>query len=136
MIFATVITASHWPKAKMLAKSIRRSMPTAQLIVCLVERTIPKKIRKESELVSEILLARKLRGAGDFDKRIFRYSPFEACCMVKPLLLDELITRYPEEDRFVLIDADMEVLSPFEEVEKLLMDSPILLTTHNLKHES
>jgi hypothetical protein len=136
MIFGTVITSSHWSRAKLLAASIRRSMPEAKLIVCIVERTIPENIREEITEVSDIWLARTLRKAGDFDKRIFRYKSFEACCSVKPLLLDELITRFPEENHFVLLDSDMEVLSPFEEIQSLLAENPILLSPHHLNSKA
>ncbi|MEH7388269.1 hypothetical protein V7147_23150 [Bacillus sp. JJ1521] len=132
MIFGTVITASHWPKAKLLAASIRRSIPDAKIVICLVERTIPDELRG----TDEIWLAKDLSNTGDFDKRIFRYKPFEACCSVKPLLLRELMIRFPEENHFVIIDSDIQVFSPFKEIEDLLTKHPIILTPHHLNYKA
>lgn len=128
MIFCTSICANYIPKAKVLASSLKKHNPAAVFVICLVERQIHD-AANDFENFDLIIKADELEIV-DFEGFIFKHSIVEASTAVKAHLLNELIKRFPEENKFVYLDPDILVMGPFIELSEVLENNNIVLTPH------
>ena len=129
MIFCTSICANYLPKARTLAFSIKNNMPDAKIVVCILERSIP--VQKETlKIFDEVILAKDL-GWNSFDSFMFKHSIVEGSTSVKGRLFLYLLKNYQEE-KFVYLDPDVYVYSPFTELDTLLNKYSIILAPHLL----
>lgn len=131
MIFCTAVCANHMAKAITMAKSLKEHMPESKLIVCLLELEMMKEA--ESCLYFDEVVLPKEMGIHEFYSFIFKYSVYEAACAVKAQLLIYTMSKYPDKDKFVYIDSDVKIYSPFKEVEAILHNEAIILTPHHLE---
>jgi len=128
MIVTTSICANYLPKAMVLAKSIKEVSPATRFVVCLVEREVHA-AAKEYTYFDEVILAKDL-GFENFDRFIFKHSIVEASTAVKGQLFIHLMERFKEENKFVYLDPDIQVLSALQELEEALNMHGIVLTPH------
>jgi hypothetical protein len=117
--------------AKVLIKSLKEVMPESKIIVCLIEKEIPQIILQEDINIDEIVLAKDL-GFVNFNKMIFKYNQYEAACACKGILLKYVYDNYSEEI-IVYLDSDIQVLSRFNEIPKVLESYSIVLTPHHVR---
>ncbi|MCF8567636.1 glycosyltransferase [Alicyclobacillus tolerans] len=133
MIFATVTTQNNLVLTKIMAKSLKQHMPGSKLVLCLVEDYVPEDA-KHFPYYDEIVMAKDL-GFPNFYYHIFKHNAVEACTSVKARLFKYLLNFYPYADKFVFLDGDTQVFSPFEEVNQLLDHHSIVLSPHLLHPE-
>lgn len=132
-IVCTAIASNYLPKAKVLARSIKRTNPNIDVIICLVE----KEMNPEAKLCKyfdHIVLAKDL-GFENFEKFIFKYKLVEASTAVKGQLFKYLMNKYKNVDQFVYFDPDILVLESLEELQSAFDKHSIILTPHLLEPE-
>ncbi|WP_197282646.1 glycosyltransferase family 2 protein [Bacillus sp. FJAT-18017] len=71
-------------------------------------------------------------GVPDFYKMVFKYNAYESSCAIKPHLLNYLLNKFQDEEKFVYLDSDIKVYSPLEELKYLLDNYSIVITPHRL----
>jgi len=131
MIVYTSICANYLPKAMALAESVKRHIPDALFVLCLVEREVPEEASLFPHF-DRVILA-KDAGWQDFDAFMFRHTIVEASTAVKPRFMIHLTETYPGQDKFVYLDPDVLVYSDFEELRHLLDTHSIVLAPHLLR---
>ena len=133
MLFCTISTANHLPKAACLAKSLLRTQAEHQFLLCLVERD-DSAIHQVDYHFPRVILASNLN-IPNFDSFIFSHTAFEACMAVKADILMWAMLNYTQEQFFVYLDSDTFAYSRFEELEAILSRSEIVLTPHHVHDE-
>ena len=133
MVFCTISAANHLPKAAALAKSLKQTQASHELVLCLVERDVSS-AQNVKDCFDEIVLASDI-GISDFDRFVFRYTVTEACSAIKAQFLLWAMKAFPEEQAFIFLDPDVFAYSRFEELELLQAKASILLTPHVLYDE-
>ncbi len=128
MIIFTSVCANYIPKAKVLARSVKRYHPDAKFIVCLLEREIPH-FAENFEYFDEVILAKEI-GIKNFDNFIFQHSIVEASTAVKGEFFRYLMDRFPEESNLIYLDPDIEVYGCLDELVKSLEKNSIVLVPH------
>lgn len=130
MVIFTSICANYVHKARTLAQSVKRNIPDAIMVLCLVERTISPAI--PNDCFDEIILA-KDAWEGNFNRFIFKHSIVEASTAVKGQFFRYLMDKYTDEDEFVYLDPDTFVYSDFIELRAILEKYPIVICPHLLR---
>lgn len=130
MIIFTSICANYLHKARTLADSVKKHMPDAHFVVCLVERKIKDNFLYPS--FDEIILAKDAWG-GNFDRFIYKHAIVEASTAVKGQFFRHLYEKYPQEKELIYLDPDTFVYDDFVELKALLKDHPIILCPHLLQ---
>lgn len=130
MIIFTSICANYLHKARTLADSVKKHIPEALFIVCLVEKEIKEEFRYHS--FDEIVLA-KDAWEGNFEKFIYKHAIVEASTAVKGQFFRYLYQTHPEEQQFCYLDPDTYVYDNFVELKELLLTHPIILCPHLLQ---
>jgi hypothetical protein len=133
LIITTVTSTSHLYLAKAMARSVREQMPNAIIAICLVEEELPSNFNNSD--FDHIVLAKNL-GFSNFYQSIFKYKTLEAITSVKGQLFLYLLKHFPNENKFIFLDTDIKVYSPFHEVSQILDKHPIILTPHLLKPQN
>lgn len=125
MIVCTVTCADNLHEAKVMASSVKKHMPYARIVICLVERHCHPAAQRVPWF-DEVILAKNL-GVPDFEQRIFKYGLLEAVTSLKPTLLSHLLKRHPK-DTVLFMDSDICVYHPFDDLLSALKNHSILLT--------
>ncbi|WP_221564749.1 glycosyltransferase [Alkalihalobacillus sp. TS-13] len=128
MLFFTIVCANHLALASILRDSIKRHMPEHKFVVCMFEKEIPHNIQSFGSF-DDVILAKDI-GFKNFNQTIFKYNQYEASGACKGQLFRYMLQAYPSEDKFVLLDADTQVFSPFTEVQEALKTNSIVITPH------
>lgn len=134
MIIGTIVNASGLPGAMLLAHSIKKQMPYAQVVVCLVEENL--NTDEHYPNIDRVITARALSsyiGFQDFDSYLFRYNALQYVSAMKGQLLKYLLEAFPEEQHIVYLDSEMYVMGPFAELENMLHYHDVVLTPHHLE---
>ena len=130
MIIFTSICANYLHKARTLADSVKKHMPDATFIVCLVEREIREEFKYAS--FDRIVLA-KDAWEGNFNRFIYKHTIVEASTAVKGQFFRYLFSSYPDENEFVYLDPDTYVYADFVELKEMLKSRPIVVCPHLLE---
>lgn len=130
MVIYTSVCANYVHKARTLAQSVKRHIPDAKMILCLVEREIDPRI--PADCFDDIVLA-KDAWEGNFDRFIFKHAIVEASTAVKGQFLRYLMDRFQDEDKFVYLDPDVCVYADLTELKEELDRHPIVLCPHLLR---
>lgn len=134
MIVCTSLCANYLPKARVLAKSLKKHNPRAKLVACLVEDELPV----DPTLwiyFADIVLAKDL-GIPNFNSFIFKHDKMEASTVVKGQLFKYLLNLYPSDSTFVYLDPDVYVGGAFDELLAALRSNSIILTPHLIHPEN
>lgn len=130
MLFCTSICANYLPKARTLAYSIKKIMPTVKVVVCILERDIP--VQKDSlNIFDDVILAKDMEW-DNFDSFMFRHTIVEGSTSVKGQLFLFLLKKYKDENKFVYLDPDVYVYSEFIELDELLNTYSVIIAPHLL----
>ena len=129
IIFTTVATTSYLPQTMVMAKSVKKQIPSCKVIVCLVEEKIPDGAKNTITCFDEVILAKNL-GFPDFYRFIFQYNQFEGANACKAQLLIYLLKTYQKHDCFIFLDSDTKVLGPFDEMIEYLKENEIIISPH------
>ncbi|WP_216828249.1 LamG-like jellyroll fold domain-containing protein [Alkalihalobacterium elongatum] len=133
LIFCTSICANYLPKAKVLAKSIKKFHPNSKVIICLVESDIHPTAEKFSYF-DKVILAKDLE-IENFNKFIMKYNALEASTAVKGALFSYLLRTYKHNNKFIYLDPDIYVMDTFNELNSILEKHSIVVTPHTLEPE-
>jgi hypothetical protein len=124
----TVITKSHLAYARVLARSVKKYHPDANVIVLLADR-IDGCFNPAAEPFRVILLD-QLVDPKLAERMAFYYSAFELCCALRPMLHD-FIWRNTPATQWVFLDSDIQVVGDMSDVFQTAATASILLNPHN-----
>lgn len=133
MHFFTSITANYLPKARVLARSIKRFNPTAVFHLVLSD-AVPEWFSLKDEPFDTLIRIQDL-GIPDLDSWIFKHSVVELCTAVKGqafLCIFENTTA----DKVVYFDPDIVVLNGLEDISDRLNRASALLTPHQVEPDT
>ena len=129
----TSIAANYLPKARVLAESIKRVAPEAEFYLMLVDRAPPNFNLKEEPFDSVISVADL-----DIDAPeawCFSHRVVELCTAVKGMAACYLLDKC-SADKVFYFDPDMVIYGRFDELERHLDTTSILLTPHQSEPET
>jgi len=131
MIICTSICANYLPKAMILASSVKKHIPDALFVLCLLEKEFPQQI-EAFPYFDDVILAKNM-GWENFEVFIFRHTIVEAATAVKGQLLRYLFTTYSREKSVVYLDPDIKVYGDFIELRQMLDEHSLILAPHLLR---
>lgn len=134
MVVYTSVCANYLPKAKVLAKSLKKHHPQVPVVACLVENELPV----DPSLwvyFDDVVLAKDI-GIPNFNSFIFKHDRMEGSTAVKGQFFKYLLNLYPNHSSFVYLDPDVYVLGPLDELLAALRTNSIILTPHLLHPEN
>ena len=107
----TIGTVNHAPGIRVTIDTFKEHHPDAQLFTCLVDAG--RSCNQHLDLPGVVF------SAGDLDlpggrRFLFKFTPFELCCALKPFATAYVLQRYGVE-RLVYLDSDMMLFAPMEE---------------------
>ena len=124
----TVVTRSYIPFARVLLASIKKQYPSMPLFVILLDIL-------EGDCFCgsgvEVIPAKDL-GIAEFDNMLERYTNTEMCVALKPFAIKEIFRRTNGNvDGVIYMDSDIYVVSPMDELEKIVdAGAEVVLTPH------
>ncbi|WP_042456824.1 glycosyltransferase family protein [Neobacillus dielmonensis] len=131
MILCTIATQNHLARALVLAESIKKYMPQLKVVLCLLEKSLPKEFSNIS-FFDRVILAKDLF-EHSFETKIFKYNAFQLANSLKAKLLLYSLKAFQQEEYFVYLDSDIEMKMSIEEIIHWFKGHDILLTPHLLK---
>ncbi|MFK8068049.1 MAG: glycosyl transferase [Gammaproteobacteria bacterium] len=132
MLVYTSITKSYIPKARVLAKSVKRIHPDWTFVLLFSDK-LPDNFDLNEEPFDEILTIEQLEFP-NWQAWAFGHSIVELCTAVKALAAEKLAER-PGTEKIMYLDPDIRVFNSLEPLNQLLDDYDILLTPHLLDIE-
>jgi len=123
--FCSIIAKNYLPKARALARSLRRHHPELPLYVLVVDEMEGWIEPGREDFVVVSLSVLEPPSPRDL---VFRYEILELCTAVKPLFLRWLFAR--GHSKIVFLDPDVWVYRPLDELLGWLDDSDVVLTPH------
>jgi hypothetical protein len=128
----TVATLRYLPKARVLAKSLKRFHPEIFVSLVLAESQRPPWLTSD-EPFDEVIVIPQL-GISDLNCWLFKHDLVEVCTAIKGIYIDQLLTRGDSEGVFYF-DADIVILRELTSLIAELADASVLLTPHQVKPE-
>lgn len=132
MLVYTSITKSYLPKARVLAKSVKRFHPDWTFVL-LYSDDLPVGFDLKQEPFDEVLTIAQL-GLSNWKAWAFGHAVVELCTAVKGPAA-ELLAQRPGVDKIMYIDPDIKLFSSLSSLEAMLDQHEILLTPHLLDAE-
>lgn len=132
MLVYTSITKSYLPKARVLAKSVKRFHPDWTFVL-LYSDDLPDGFDLKQEPFDEVLTIDQL-GLPNWKAWAFGHAVVELCTAVKGPAA-ELLAQRPGVDKIMYIDPDIKLFSSLSSLEAMLDQHEILLTPHLLDVE-
>jgi lipopolysaccharide biosynthesis glycosyltransferase len=133
MIVFTSITLNYLPKARVLAKTLKRMNPNREFHVFISDLLLEEE--KESFIQGNASLFDRIYWLDDLEVEnkkawIFKHTVVELCTAVKGLYLRHLINQ--DHKKIVYIDPDIAIFNDLSPIESLLDEYAILLAPHLL----
>jgi len=128
----TSITANYIPKARVLAKSVKKFHPDYQFHIVLSDR-VPSWLDLDKEPFDTVLTIEEL-SIPNLKSWIFKHTLVEMCTGVKGFAFQEITRRY-QPDYIFFFDPDIVILSPIDSLVDKLTKNSILLTPHQTEPE-
>ncbi|MFI3157696.1 MAG: hypothetical protein QX199_16245 [Methylococcaceae bacterium] len=132
MLIYTSITKSYLPKARVLAKSVKRFHPDWTFVL-LYSDDLPVGFDLKQEPFDEILTLEQL-DLPSWKSWAFGHAVVELCTAVKGPAA-ELLAQRPGVNKIMYLDPDIKVFNSLSSLESLLDQYQILLTPHLLDAE-
>lgn len=132
MLVYTSVTKSYLPKARVLAKSVKRFHPDWTFVL-LYSDDLPVGFDFKREPFDEILTIEQL-GLPNWKAWAFGHELVELCTAVKGPAA-ELLAQRPGVHKIMYLDPDIKVFNSLSSLESLLDQYEILLTPHLLDAE-
>jgi hypothetical protein len=133
MLIYTSVTKSYLPKARVLAKSVKRFHPDWTFVL-LYSDDLPVGFDLKQEPFDEVLTIEQL-GIPNLKSWAFGHTVVELCTAVKGAAAEFLAQR-PTVDKIMYIDPDIKLFSSLSSLKTLLDQYEILLTPHLLDAET
>ena len=128
MHFYTSININYLPKARILAKSVKKYCENVRFSLVLIDK-IPKEIDIEQEPFDEIITVEQLDiSVPNFKLWLYQHTVVELCTAVKGPALVKFLSE--GSDKVVYLDPDIVVFDNMDDLEKLLDKYDIILTPH------
>lgn len=127
MHFFTSITANYLPKARVLAKSLKKYNSDAVFHLVFAD-SLPAGFDLRNEPFDAIIKIEDL-GIPDSDAWIFKHSVVELCTAIKGPAFKKLFDT-TDADKVVYFDPDIVVLHHLAELSDMLESSSVILTPH------
>ena len=134
MFIFTIAAENYFAKALQLAHSIRLSQMDAELALIVVEspsRSLPAPLLSSFDHIFHAIDL----GYEAFDSFMFRHTIVEASTAIKPRAFMHLLSLFPREHTFIYLDPDINVYSPFKELNAAFLQGSIVVTPHLLMNE-
>ncbi len=132
MHFFTSITANYLPKARVLARLVKKHNPGAVFHLMFSDR-VPEEFKIDDEPFDSLILIEDL-GIPDLRSWIFKHSVVELCTAVKgPAFVR--IFETTDADKVVYFDPDIVVLHNLEQLSNILERTGVVLTPHQVVPE-
>ena len=128
MHFYTSININYLPKARVLARSVKRYCPDAWFSLVFSDQW-PADIDPENEPFDEIIRIKNLGIPVDnLPFWIYQHTVVELCTAVK----GQALVKFLEEgsEKVLYLDPDIAVFHPLDELEQMLDTNDIILTPH------
>lgn len=132
MLVYTSVTKSYIPKARILAKSVKRFHPDWKFVL-LYSDDFPIGFDLKQEPFDEVLTIEQL-GIPNWKAWAFGHQVVELCTAVKGTAA-ELFAHRPDVNKIMYLDPDIKVFNSLSSLESLLDQHEILLTPHLLNFE-
>jgi hypothetical protein len=132
MLVYTSVTKSYLPKARILAKSVKRFHPDWTFVL-LYSDDLPIGFDLKQEPFDEVLTIEQL-GLPNWKAWVFDHAIVEVCTAVKGPAA-ELFAQRSGVDKIMYLDPDIKVFNSLSSLESLLDHHEILLTPHLLDAE-
>ncbi|WP_419419960.1 hypothetical protein ACNVED_01235 [Legionella sp. D16C41] len=132
MLVYTSITKSYLPKARILAKSVKRFHPDWQFVL-LYSDDLPRGFDLNKEPFDEIITVEQL-GFSNCKAWVFGHALVELCTAVKGPAA-KVFAQRPDVDKIMYLDPDIKVFNSLSPLESLLNQHEIILTPHLLETE-
>lgn len=123
----TSITANYIPKARVLAKSLKRLHPDFQFHLVLSDH-LPEGLSLDDEPFDNIILIKDLP-IPDLESWIFMHTLVEMCTGVKGIAFDVIFERF-KADKVFYFDPDIVIFSKLDFLLEKLDRASVLLTPH------
>ncbi len=133
MLVYTSVTKSYIPKARVLAKSVKKFHPNWHFVLLLSD-TLPLNFDIQNEPFDEILTINKLN-LPNLRSWMFSHAVVELCTAVKGPAAEIFASR-TEVEKIMYLDPDIRVYSSLADLEARLDEKDILLTPHLLQFEN
>ena len=133
MLVYTSVTKSYLPKARVLAKSVKRFHPSWTFVL-LYSDDLPVGFDLKQEPFDEVLTIEQL-GIPNWKAWAFGHAVVELCTAVKGPAA-ELLAQRTGVDKIMYIDPDIKLFNSLSSLETLLDQHEILLTPHLLDAET
>lgn len=128
MHFYTSININYLPKARILAKSIRKYCPESKISLVFSD-ILPDTVDPNKEPFDEIITISELGlPVGNLELWIYEHTVVELCTAVK----GQALLKFLEEgsDKVVYLDPDIAVFDDLECLDRLLDEHDIIFTPH------
>ncbi|MBT0666292.1 hypothetical protein KI809_18430 [Geobacter pelophilus] len=129
----TSVTANYVPKARVLAKSVKKHHPKAQFHLLLSDKQ-PEWLHEKSEHFDSIINIDEL-SIPNKQAWIFKHRLVELCTAVKGFGFQEIIKRH-NPDKIIYLDPDITVMSRLDSITERLDKFSILLTPHQTEPDT
>lgn len=133
MHFFTSITTNYLPKARVLARSVKKHNPDAVFHLVLSDE-LPANFDISKEPFDSLLFPQDL-GIENFESWVFKHAVVELCTAVKGAVFLKIFTDYNAE-KVVYLDPDIVVFHNLNELSAILDHNSIVLTPHLITQES
>ncbi len=129
----TSVTSNYIPKARVLARSLKKFHPEAQFHLLLSD-TIPGWFGEDDEPFDSVIKIDELP-IESMKSWIFKHTQVELCTAVKGFGFQEIIKRHNAEKIFY-VDPDIVVFGSFDDLLRRLDSNSILLTPHQCEPDT
>lgn len=133
MLVYTSVNNSYIPKARVLAKSVKKFHPDWHFVLLLSD-TLPLNFDLEKEPFDEVLKIDQLN-LPNFKSWVFSHAIVELCTAVKGPAAEFLAQRH-DVKKIMYLDPDIKVFNSLTCLDEMLDESDILLTPHLLNMET
>ncbi|AST90644.1 hypothetical protein BC6307_04785 [Sutcliffiella cohnii] len=130
MLFGTISCSDHLHLAINMAKSAKKHHPNSRIVLCLVEKSIHP-ILWSQNIFDKIVLVEELN-IPEWNNLIKKYNRYETAISVRGHFFEYLLNTFPNEKKYIYLDPDTKVYSPFTEVDSILDNFNLVLTPHIL----
>lgn len=128
MHFYTSININYLPKARILAKSVKKFCPDSKFSLVFSD-VMPQEIDPQKEPFDEIITIDNLGlPVSNLNFWIYEHTVVELCTAVKGQALVKFLDS--GSDKVVYLDPDIAVFQPLDILDKLLDQNDIILTPH------
>lgn len=136
MVIFTSITLNYLPKARILAKTLKKYHPDWEFHLVISDRISDLNdstglVDFSKEPFDKVIWIDEME-IPDFNNWVFKYTVVEVCTAIKGLYLQKLVTE--KVKKVIYLDPDIAVFNSLSPLIRVLDDNAIILTPHLLDY--